>query len=151
MVRIIAVAVAVILMLGGASVGVMKYFEWGPFASSSSDAEATPAEPPRFIDMDPLVVPVFAEGTVVTTIQIQVKLETSGAKNEEMINHIMPRLSDAFLRELYAYIPRLLRRDGSLDVFAIKQRLQMIGDKVTGEKVINNVLVQSVTEKREPR
>lgn len=150
MIRIIAIAVAVILMVGGGAVGVMKHFEWGPFASTTG-AEETPTEPPRFIDMDPLVIPVFAEGAVITTIQIQVKLETSGAKNEELINHIMPRLSDAFLRELYAYIPRLLRRDGNLDVFAIKKRLQMVGDKVAGEKVINNVLVQSVTESRESR
>ncbi|MCG8511167.1 MAG: hypothetical protein MI741_18260 [Rhodospirillales bacterium] len=128
----------------------MKQLEWGPFAPDNGEeaaAEAAePSEPPRFIDMDPLVVPVFAGDKVVGTIQIQLKLETMGAENEEHINLIMPRLNDAFLRELYTYIPRLLRKEGSVDVFMIKQRLQRVAVKVAGKERIDNVLVQSVTE-----
>jgi flagellar protein FliL len=151
MVRTVAIAVAVILMIAGGAVGVMKQLEWGPFAPSNGDEaevseSAEPAEPPRFIDMDPLVVPVFAGDKVAGTIQIQLKLETMGAENEEHINLIMPRLNDAFLRELYSYIPRLLRKEGSVDVFMIKQRLQRVATKVAGAEVVDNVLVQSVTE-----
>lgn len=149
MVRTIAIAVAVILMLAGGAVGIMKQLEWGPFASKESAAAAEaakPAEPPRFLDMDPLVIPIFAEDRVVAAIQIQLKLETSGAANEEYLNRIKPRLGDAFLRDLYAFIPRVVQKGGQLDVLAIKRRLQTVADKVAGPGKINSVLVQSVSD-----
>ncbi len=58
----------------------------------------------------------------------------------------MPRLTDAFLRELYNYLPRLLSKQGSVDVFLIKRRLQRVADKTAGEGRIDNILIQSVTE-----
>ena len=149
MVRTIAIVVAVLLMVAGGTIGVMKQMELGPFASATESGETEPQEPeepPRFIDMDPLVVPVFAGDAVVATIQIHLKLETMGAANEEAINRLMPRLNDAFLRDLYTYIPRLLRKKGNVDVSAIKNRLQRVAVKTAGEGRIDNILVQSVTE-----
>lgn len=148
MVRTIAIAVAVILMIAGGAVGIMKQLEWGPFAPHA-EQDALPAaavEQPRFIDMDPLVIPIFAEDRVVAAIQIQLKLETMGAANETYLNKLKPRISDAFLRELYAFIPRLVQKGGQLDVLAIKRRLQMIADNVAGPGRINGVLVQSVSD-----
>lgn len=149
MVRTIAIAVAVILMIAGGAVGIMKQLEWGPFAPQS-DVAATepdkPAEPPRFLDMDPLVIPIFAEDRVVAAIQIQLKLETKGVANEDLLNRMKPRLGDAFLSDLYAFIPRLVQKGGQLDVLAIKQRLQLVADKVVGKGKVDSVLVQSVTD-----
>ncbi len=152
MIRTIAIVVAVLLMISGGAIGVMKQVEWGPFAPGDDDAQnaaaesAKPPEPPRFIDMDPLVVPVFAGDVAVGTIQIHIKLETLGAENEEALNRLMPRISDAFLSDLYVFIPRLLRKTGNIDVIAIKQRLQRVALKTAGEGRVENVLVQSVTE-----
>lgn len=150
MVRVIAVVVAVILMIAGGAVGIMKQLELGPFAPDNGEAaqtaDAAPPEPPRFMDMDPLVIPLFAGDAVAGRIQIQIKLETTGAENEEYLTRIMPRLTDAFLRELYNYLPRLLSKQGSVDVFLIKKRLQRVADKTAGEGRIDNILIQSVTE-----
>lgn len=148
MVRTIAIAAAIILMIAGGTVGIMKQLEWGPFAPQAERAAEpeSPVEAPRFIDMDPLVIPIFAEDRVVAAIQIQLKLETMGAANESHLNAIKPRLSDAFLRELYAFIPRLVQKGGQLDVLAIKRRLQMIADNVAGPGRISGVLVQSVSD-----
>ena len=92
------------------------------------------------------IVPIFAEDRVVAAIQIQLKLETAGTANEAYLNRIKPRLGDAFLRDLYAFIPRLVQKGGQLDVLAIKQRLQTVADKVAGPGKINSVLVQSVSD-----
>ena len=150
MVRVVAIVVAVVLMIAGGAVGIMKQLEMGPFAPDNgemADTAATdPAEPPRFLDMDPLVIPLFAGDTVAGRIQIQVKLETTGAENEEFLTRIMPRLSDSFLRELYSYLPRVLRKQGTIDVFLIKKRLQRVADQTAGEGRIDNILIQSVTE-----
>ena len=56
----------------------------------------------------------------------------------------MPRLSDAFLSELSGFLPRHLRKEERLDVALIKDRLQLVGDKVAGPGVIKSVLVQAV-------
>ena len=150
MVRVVTIVVAVILMIVGGAVGIMKQLEWGPFAPdngvTSETAAADPAEPPRFLDMDPLVIPLFAGDTVAGRVQIQIKLETKGAENEEYLTRVMPRLSDAFLRELYAYLPRVIRKQGNIDVILIKRRLQLVADKTAGEGRIDNILIQSVTE-----
>jgi len=148
MVRMIAIAVAIILMIAGGVVGIMKQLEWGPFAPRPEPLAAieAPAETPRFIDMDPVVIPIFAEDRVVAAIQIQLKLETLGADNERHVKGIKPRIADAFLRELYSFVPRLVQKGGQLDVSAIKKRLQMVGDNVAGQGRINSVLVQSVSD-----
>ncbi|MBL6928332.1 MAG: hypothetical protein ISR44_04095 [Rhodospirillales bacterium] len=152
MFRTIAISVAVLLMIAGGAIGVMKQIEWGPFAPGGDTPETagsedqSPPEPPRFVDMEALVVPVFAGDKAVGTIQIHIKLETLGAENEEALHRLMPRISDAFLRDLYVYIPRLLRKTGNVDVIAIKQRLQRVALKTAGKGRVENVLVQSVTE-----
>jgi hypothetical protein len=103
MVRTIAIAAAVILMIAGGAVGIMKQLEWGPFAQVEQAVEPeTPVETPRFIDIDPLVIPLFAEDRVVAAIPIQLTLDTLGAGNETHLNAMKPRLSDAFLARLYA-------------------------------------------------
>jgi hypothetical protein len=73
-------------------------------------------------------------------------LETIGSENESKVTELMPRLNDAFLRDLYAFIPRLVRKEGKISAIVIKQRLEMIAGKVTGPDLFRNVLVQSITE-----
>jgi hypothetical protein len=138
---------ALLLMLSGGTISIMKALEMGPFAQKEGEAveEATVDETPRFIDMGLLLIPIFSGDRVATTIQIQIKLETMGSDNETMVKKIMPRISDAFLRDLYAFIPRLIRKQGKISAIVIKTRLEMIGAKVAGPELISNVLVQSIT------
>lgn len=152
MVRVIAIAVAVVLMVVGGVVGVMKQLEMGPFALGNgedlvaAESEMQPVELPRFLDMDPLIIPVFAGNEVAGTIRIQVKLETMGVENERFLESIMPRLSDAFLRDLYSFIPRTLKKQGNIEIAIVKLRLQRVVDKVAGEGLVDNVLIQSISE-----
>ena len=56
----------------------------------------------------------------------------------------MPILTDAFVRDLHSFIPRLLKVKERVDVLIIKQRLQMVSNKVLGKDMVSNVLVQSI-------
>jgi hypothetical protein len=58
----------------------------------------------------------------------------------------MPILTDAFIRDLHSFIPRLLKEKERVDVLIIKQRLQMVSDRVLGRDVVSNVLVQSIID-----
>ncbi|MDP7228199.1 MAG: hypothetical protein QF603_06345, partial [Alphaproteobacteria bacterium] len=102
--------------------------------------------PPRFIEMGLLLIPIFSGDRVVTTIQIQIKLETMGTEREEKINKMMPRINDLFLRDLYAFIPRLVKKEGKIRAIVIKKRLEMLATKVADPDLISNVLVQSITD-----
>ena len=146
----IVIAVAVVLMLAGGTISVLKWLGIGPFGDGDVvEIEATgttPGEPPLFVTMDVLVIPIFQGEKVAATVQIQLKLEAANLENESEIARLLPRLSDAFLRDLYGFIPRHLRKVERLDMALIKDRLQLVGDKVAGPGVIKSVLVQAVLE-----
>lgn len=152
--KIVIILTAVLLVLGGGGIAVMKAMELGPFApADGSPVAATPQqtptlEPPRFVNVDPIVVPVFAGDDVAAQIQITVKLETIGSENEEKLNRLLPRLSSAFYKDLYAFVPRLLREEDRINVFVLRKRMQLIADQVAGPGLVDGVLIQSVTDSR---
>ncbi|MEX2449640.1 MAG: hypothetical protein WD407_02180 [Rhodospirillales bacterium] len=141
------IAVVLIVMVAGGTVAALKFMKIGPFAESgkTADKQAKPIEPPRFIDVPALNVPLFADDKVAGIVLVQLKLEAIGAANERKINHLLPRINDAFLSELHTFIPRLLQKTQRLDVFILKKRLQMVCDRVVGKGVVSNVLIQTVT------
>lgn len=149
--KIIITAVAAIIMIVAAGVGAMKFLQWGPFApppeaaASEQASGAKPPKPPRFISMDPLVVPVIQNDAVAAIIQIQVQLEIK-EENEDEVRRLLPRLADAFLRDLNGYLPRLIRSDGQLDANKVRSRLFVIGERAIGKGLIDNVLIQSVMD-----
>lgn len=141
------IAFLAIFLVAGGTVAALKFLKMGPFAGPDEKVEkkAKPIEPPRFVEIPQLNVPLFADDKVAGAVLIQLKLETIGPGNEAKVNRVLPRLNDAFLRELHTFIPRLLQKTQRLDVFILKKRLQMVSDRVVGKGVVSNVLVQSVT------
>ena len=146
----LVIAVAIMLMLAGGTISVLKWLGVGPFgdggAVETKATGTTPGEPPSFVTMEVLVIPIFQGEKVAATVQIELKLEATDAESASEIARLLPRLSDAFLRDLYGFIPRHLRKEERLDIALIKDRLQMVGDKVAGSGVIKSVLVQAVLE-----
>ncbi len=138
-----------LLMLGGGTVSSLKFLKLGPFKGDEV-VEEKPEEQvddtTLFVDMEPLAIPIFQGNRVAATVQIQVKLETNGKDNVKKIKRIMPVITDAFVRDLHSFMPRLLKAEERIDVLIIKQRLQLISNKVAGKGLIKNVLVQSVID-----
>ena len=130
----------------------MKALKIGPFAEATVEvvdqAPAIKLEPPRFVSIDPLVIPVFIGNQVAAQIQVTVKLETTGAENEQKVMKLLPQLSNRLYQDLYAFVPRLLREDDRLNVTVLRKRMQMVADKVAGPGIIDGVLIQSVTDTR---
>ncbi len=138
-----------LVMLCGGTVSSLKYLKLGPFQGDEV-VEEKPEEQvddtTLFVDMEPLAIPIFQGNRVAATVQIQVKLETNGKDNVKKIKRIMPVITDAFVRDLHSFMPRLLKAEERIDVLIIKQRLQLIGNKVAGKGLIKNVLVQSAID-----
>ena len=146
----IVIAFAVLLMLSGGTISVMKWMEVGPFApvdeTAEAEKEAEPEVPPIDIPLDSLIIPVFSGNEVIATVVIGVKLQVKGTENEEKIIKILPRLSDGFLRDLYAFIPRVISKQRKLNAEILSGRMKLIGDKIAGPDILHKVLVESMNE-----
>lgn len=137
-------------LLIGALISAMKWLEIGPFKQDPrlKKAKAVVAKPDTtvFVDMEPLALPIFQGNRVAATVQIQIKLETTGQKKADQVKKMMPVITDAFIRDLHGFLPRLLKQEQRIDVLVLKQRLQMVTDRITGRGLVKNVLVQSVID-----
>jgi hypothetical protein len=142
--------VAGFIVLAGGAITIMQQLEMGPFAPK---VEATPAaaaprvDPVRFVAMDTLVVPIIQNDRVVTTIQIEIQLETTQSR-EPGLNKQMPKLTDAFVTDLRSYVPRILRDKDDVDTETLKKRLSIIGERAIGKGMFDAVLIQSVLERK---
>ena len=145
--KVLIIIVAGFIIIAGAAVAVMYQMEIGPFAAKIENAVKTPVDRPpklpKFISMTPIVVSIFKGNRVAGIIQILIHLETK-ASNEEKLKRSVPRLKDAFLRDLNGYLPRMLRNKKKVDVNIVKQRLQIIGERTIGKGILDSVLIQSV-------
>ncbi len=142
---------ALVLLVAGATIGAMKWFGLGPFQKPEMAVEMAEKkiEAPEalFVDMEPLLVNVVQGGAIATTIQLEVKLETAGNENIIQIKRMLPQYKDAFLKDLHAFIPRMLSELGRIDLPTLKQRLQLVADRVAGEKgIVKGVLIQSLLD-----
>ena len=138
-----------LVALCGGTVSALKFLKLGPFQGEEV-VDENPGEQVEatilFVDMEPLAIPIFQDNRVAATVQIEVKLVTNGKDNVERIKQIMPVITNAFVRDLHSFMPRLLKAEERIDVLIIKQRLQLISNKVAGKGLIKNVLVQSVID-----
>ena len=144
--KVVIILVSIII-LGGVSAGIMKYLELGPFASEISEVIKTVKEKDLksiFIDMEPISVPIFKESIALATIQIQIKLEAKSKVKAIEIQRILPRISNTLFKDLYAFVPRLLKGKERIDIFILKQRLKLVSNRNFGEGLIYDILVESV-------
>jgi len=154
----LVIAFAILIMLAGGTVSLLKYMSLGPFeiseeeraaqqaAESKKDKAASMfARRPRYIEMDPIQVPVFQDNSVAGTIMIHYKLEVLDVDNERTVAKNQRRLSDALIKDFSFYIPRTLRNNKTLDVTLIKYRIMMISDRLLGKDVVNDALIQAMT------
>lgn len=146
--KIVVVALVVLMMLAGGSFSVLKWMQVGPFAPEPDATEVVVSdEPPVFIDLDPLLINIFQGNSVATTVQISVKVEALGSDNADLIKESIPKITDYFLRDLHAFLPRIMTDDDTrIDIFVIKKRLKLMADRLYPDGRINDVLIQSVSE-----
>ena len=156
--RILIFVVAAFIILAGGAITVMQQMQIWPFAPKPVGEEAeTGAEkakkaaprndPPRFVTLDPFVVPIIQNNGVAATVQIEIQLETTQSRESQLTKQ-MPRLMDAFGTDLRAFVPRHLRDHTQVDTEVLKKRLAIIGEKAIGKGLFDAVLIQNVLERK---
>ena len=142
---------AIVLLIAGATIGAMKFLGLGPFAEpeTAEQQEAPKEREPEalFVDMEPIMINVMQGGEMMATIQLEIKLETAGRDNIIQIKRMLPQYKNAFMQDLHAFVPRMFREIERMDLPTVKQRLQLISDRVAGETgIVNGVLIQSIVD-----
>jgi flagellar basal body-associated protein FliL len=140
---------AFLVMLGGGTASILKWLQIGPFEELKTEEKQPKAQKTEefiAIDIGPLVTTIFQENRVAALVQIELKLETQGEKSAERIRYLLPVINDAFLKDMHAFMPRLLKAEERIDAEIIRQRLQLIGDKVAGKGLIRNVVIGDIIE-----
>ena len=101
----------------------------------------------RYVAMEPLSISIFRGGAVATTIELKVQLETKVGR-ELTLNKQLPRLKDAFIRDLHAYFPRLLNKKKELDMADLTRRMYVIGERTLGKDIIIDLSILSATNRK---
>jgi hypothetical protein len=152
--RILIFVVAGFIVLAGGAITVMQQLEIGPFAPKVASADSpdeakksSRVDPPRFVTMEPVVVPILQNDRVAATVQIEIQIETTQSR-ESQLNKQMTRLTDAFVTDLKTFVPRHLRDHPQVDTEVLKKRLAIIGERAIGKGLFDAVLIQNVLERK---
>ncbi len=139
----------------GAAIGTLYFLKLGPFEGTEEvvkktddELELEKTDNTAVISIKPFTIPMFQGERIAGSIQVQFELEIEKGQ-EEIINKKMVRLEDAYLSDLYVFMPRLLRNKEKLDILALKRRLMRITKRTLGEedaKVVSDILIQSVAD-----
>lgn len=118
-------------------------------AYASSDKEAVKDAPEfEYFQMNPLMIPIIQRGGISQQVSFVISIEVPNGKLDT-VSRYQPRLADAFIQDLYGVLGAGygLVNGKVLDVHAIKQRLRHVSQKVLGEDVATDVLLQVVQQR----
>ena len=153
-----------LLLMGAGGAGGYFYFQQTAVASygaenldarAAKEAEkkaakkaAENAKNLRFVEMDPIILPIIDAEGVSQVVTLVISLEVVGEKNAEYALQLSPRLKDAYIQDMYGVLNRKASMEGGvIKVEELKERLNRISTKVLGESKINDVLLQVVNQR----
>lgn len=162
--RIVLLIVGALIILGGAGAGAYFYFGQQAQASVGADgehakaAEAAEEEEAddghgggkggKFVELDPLVLPIIDEGGVTQLVSIVIVIEVSKSNKAEEVKQYSPRLKDAYIQDMYGILNRhAAMKGGVVQIGMIKQRLNRVTKDVLGPDVVKDVLLQVVQQR----
>lgn len=157
--RKLILAVAALGVLGGGGAGAYFFLMKKP-AEAALPADAKVAEvkkeehgkegehaEPKFVKLDPLVVPIVDSEGVSQVISMVIQFEVKDEESAKKVESLRPRIKDAFITDMYGLMNSKAAMDnGVLRVGYVKKRLTDISQRVMGDGVIDSVLLQMVQQ-----
>lgn len=151
MIRLIFMVIAFLMMVG-AIIGGLYFWGVDPLekfnqliGNAPAPKEAAPVikpvTPPSYVDFGLLIVPIVQDREVRKQAEMILRLEVPYEK-KEVVAQNLPRLQNAFLEDMMAFLPYQLRDNSSLDHVAIRRRLLIICDKVLVPGWVKDVSIE---------
>lgn len=139
--RILSVFVLVFMMEAGSA----AFIGHAAYAGGGGGAAVGGAE---YVELDPLVLPIVGKNGVSQSVSLVVAIEVAKGGNSQKIRDMSPKLTDAYIQELYGMLnEHAALKGGVLQVGYIKKKLYMISKKVMGEDQVSDVLLQVVQQR----
>ncbi len=149
------VALVLLLLLAGGTIGGMYMGKIGPFAEPPPEVENKPPPEPApdltvansFLDAAPLMIPLFEDDRVVKQMTIMVQLEIP-PQHVAYVSTNMPRLMNTLTIELYDWLPRHLATRPMADLGMLKSKMLQLSKKTLGEDKVADVLIKSAYQRQ---
>ncbi len=157
--RLAFLGLLAVLILGGGGTAAYFYFQQPAEASVGDTPEHKTAKADHgksakssahheFVELDPLVLPIVDSNGVSQVVSIVVVIEVDGSKNRAAVETLQPRLKDAYIQELYGVLNKhAALKGGVIQIKMIKERLTSISNRVMGDDVVEDVLLQVVQQR----
>ncbi len=156
MIRLLAIAVALGLVLAGGGVGLIHFGFLPDYTGGLIKPTVTEAEPeapppiprvePVYQHIAPFLIPVIRDGQIERSMYIGLRLRVAPGQGSHVTMH-HARLHDVYMRVLYEMVPGQLEQRQTLDLMALKNRLQDVADRVLGAGMVEEVMFQAVFER----
>ena len=102
----------------------------------------------HFVELNPLILPVIDEYGLTQMVSLVVAVEVDSEEKVAKVNKLLPRLTDAYLSDLYGTFATKAPKNGVIPISYLKKRMNKMSSKVLGEHVVDDVLVQVMQSRR---
>jgi len=117
-------------------------------SNAADDAEKVEGEVVHFVELSPLMLPVINDRGVSQMISLIVAVEVDSQEKADKVTKFSPRLTDAYLSDLYGALSNKNMEKGMVPIAYLKERLNVMSNKVLGDEVVSDVLVQVMQSRR---
>lgn len=120
------------------------------FSQANAEEKKTEETGPtiHFVELAPLILPVIDSFGVTKVISLVVAVEVDSQEKADKVTKYTPRLTDAYLSDLYGAFSYKAPEGGVIPIGFVKERLNAASAKVLGEEVVSDVLVQVLQSRR---
>lgn len=146
---IVIVVIVVVLLAGG---GGAAYFfrdalfgEEGGQPAAKMPIEKTPDI--LFVDLETLNIAVIHNRRIEKHVVLQVSLEVVDEDARAIVSKSLPRIKDAFIKDMYDFYAYQTPGKGGVNVEVIKRRLKRTVDEVMKDNSVKDVLIQGAIER----
>ncbi|MDC0158913.1 hypothetical protein OAI47_04120 [Rhodospirillaceae bacterium] len=160
MIRIIIIVVALIAISVGGVFGMATFtpnllpnaiLNFLGVTVPVEEKEAEPIGRPSaketvLIDIDPLQIPLFRDGTVDRSLFMHLMIEVRRGPDADLVNNNLIRIIDAFLSYVHA-LNALDIKPGVNDRAFLKQRLLVKAEEIVGPGIIVDLLFVNIFER----
>ena len=156
--KLIFLFAGIVILAGGTALALKLLGVW-PFSSSTNptveslDEGDNKNKKPLLKDeitikMDPIFIPIIQKNKVALNLKLEMSIVCEKA-SEQLLKQRLPILKDAYIQDLFSFIPRKLRKNSKLDKGTLKRRLEIIGNKTVGKGKILSINIINYSEAAE--
>jgi flagellar basal body-associated protein FliL len=140
MMRLIPTLLVAAALLGAALPACAAEGEGAKDKQKAPEHKTTQSE--SYIMMDPIYTTIVTDNRSGGMLMVGAGLDVPDPILREDVNHSMPVLRDAYIRNLMAFTANVVRTDAQPDVATIADRLQAVTDRALKKKGAKILLAQ---------